>query len=127
MSQFIRTQTVAGGGSNFNGSAGAGLFLFDMPNLPRDQSVQCLALGIFSAGTGTWIMAYWLPPVGSVGDRILAGSVSGASLIGPDGNLATKFCPGSAPRAADGRFWSLAVYSAGLSASTTATLSYGVA
>jgi hypothetical protein len=127
MSQFILAQTVAGGGSDFDGSAGSGLFSFPASALPKTESYVCQQLGIFGlAATATWVVAYFQPPpgFGQVGAPILVGAATSTDLAGVDGNLAVTFCPGQVPRASSGVFWSLAVYSDGLTDEATATLTY---
>lgn len=125
MTQFIRAQTVAGAGQDFDGLANAGLFTFDLGALPKSQSVICRQLGIYGAtASAAYVVAYFLPPIGELGSRILVGAADMTAVAALDGGLAVTFCPGKVPRAKNGQLWSLAVYSDGLSASATATLAY---
>lgn len=129
MSQLLLAQTVAGGGADFNGSAGSGLFLFSASRLSRNGRYICAHLGIYgAAATATWLTAYFEPPpgFGQVGAPILVGAATAADMAGVDGNLAITFCPGEVPRTAGGEFWRLAVYSSGLSDEATATLAFDI-
>lgn len=125
MTQFIRTQSAAGAGTDFNGSAGTGLFLFSQTNLPTDEKIICRQLGFYGvAATATYIMVYFEPVAPNVGAPILVAAIKAASLVGLDGHLAATVCPGEVPRSSNGQFWQLKVYSDGLSAPATATLAY---
>lgn len=125
MTQFVLNQSVAGAGSDFTGLLNAGLFSFSASRLPLNQGIICKQLGLFGSGvTANWLIAYFTPPAGQIGDRILAGASDSMALVGVDGNLAVTFCPGKVPRAANGDFWDLRVYSDGLTGPAAATLAF---
>lgn len=127
MTQVIRAQTRAG--VDFNGSANAGLFLFNYSaQEPGTGLVVCDFIGVtITGGTPTWVQIFWEPPAGQAGARVLVGAAIAAQMECPDAaTWALKVCPGTVPRALSGAFWELKVYSAGIAGGITgtATLSY---